>query len=115
MQQVKCFLNGTLDYKYISGDTGPIVYPAGHLYVYTLLYFLTSQGKSIQLGQYFFILLYLFNLIAVFNIYNRVRKVNNLHIIKRKTENLSNLDNLFLFLFPITYTILLYNLSTYAY
>ncbi|XP_053208848.1 lethal(2)neighbour of Tid protein-like [Panonychus citri] len=75
MQQVRCFLNGTLDYNNISGDTGPIVYPAGHLYVYTLLYFLTGQGKSIQLGQYFFILLYLFNLIAVFNIYNRVRKV----------------------------------------
>lgn len=75
MQQVKCFLNGELNYANISGDTGPIVYPAGHLYIYSILYFLTNQGTSIRLGQYFFVILYIFNLVAVFNIYNQVRKV----------------------------------------
>ncbi|GJQ78111.1 hypothetical protein Trydic_g2449 [Trypoxylus dichotomus] len=31
MQEVEGFLNGTLDYKYLKGDTGPLVYPAGFL------------------------------------------------------------------------------------
>lgn len=69
MQQVECFLNGTRDYSLISGDTGPIVYPAGHLYVYTLLYWLTDQGQNIYRAQYIFASLYLITLFIVFQLY----------------------------------------------
>src|SRR6218665_3124332 len=75
MQQVECFLNGTLDYSQISGDTGPIVYPAGHLYVYTGLYYLTDAGRNIKLAQYLFGLLYIANLAVIHAIY---RENNNI-------------------------------------
>lgn len=75
MQQVECFLNGTLDYQQISGDTGPIVYPAGHLYIYTLLYYVTNHGKNILLAQHFFAILYVATLAVIFKIYSSDSKV----------------------------------------
>ncbi|OTF75816.1 ALG3 domain containing protein, partial [Euroglyphus maynei] len=69
MQQVECFLNGTRDYSLISGDTGPIVYPAGHLYIYTLLYWLTDSGQNIYRAQYIFASLYVVTLFIVFQLY----------------------------------------------
>jgi len=50
-------------------------YPAGFVYVFTLLYWLTSAGSDIRLGQYVFAVLYLVTVLLVFNIYRRVRKV----------------------------------------
>uniref|UniRef100_A0A914VP06 dolichyl-P-Man:Man5GlcNAc2-PP-dolichol alpha-1,3-mannosyltransferase n=1 Tax=Plectus sambesii TaxID=2011161 RepID=A0A914VP06_9BILA len=75
MQQVECFLNGTLDYSNISGDTGPIVYPAGHLYLYTLLHRVTDHGTAIRLGQYIFAGLYVTTLLLVFRIYQKSRVI----------------------------------------
>ena len=75
MQQVECFINGTLDYENISGDTGPIVYPAGHLYIYTILYYLTEKGTNIYIAQHFFIVLYLATLFIVFRIYQKFSNV----------------------------------------
>ena len=69
MEQVEAFLGGALDYDQIKGATGPIVYPAGHLYVYTFLYYLTNRGRNIVLAQYLFALLYLATLLLVFRIY----------------------------------------------
>lgn len=37
MQQVNLFWEGERDYYKIQGDTGPLVYPAGHLWVYSAL------------------------------------------------------------------------------
>ncbi|XP_017460666.1 PREDICTED: lethal(2)neighbour of Tid protein-like, partial [Rhagoletis zephyria] len=75
MQQVECFLGGTLDYEAIKGDTGPIVYPAGHLYLYTLLYYITGRGRNIYLGQCIFALLYLLMMGLVFSLYTRHSQV----------------------------------------
>jgi len=50
-------------------------YPAGFVYIFTLLYWLTSAGSDIRLGQYIFAVLYLITVLLVFNIYRRVRKV----------------------------------------
>jgi alpha-1,3-mannosyltransferase len=69
MEQVQAFLNGALNYEDIKGATGPIVYPAGHLYIYTLLYYLTNRGQNIILAQYIFAILYLVTLMLVFRIY----------------------------------------------
>ena len=54
MQQVSQYRNGERDYTLIKGSTGPLVYPAAHLYIYNLLYFLTDGGKNILLAQCIF-------------------------------------------------------------
>lgn len=42
MSQVKGFLGGERDYKNLKGDTGPLVYPAGFLYIYSAFLYLTG-------------------------------------------------------------------------
>lgn len=50
-------------------------YPAGFVYLYTALYYITSHGTNIRLGQYIFAALYIFSLIVVFDIYRRCKLV----------------------------------------
>lgn len=40
--QVSGFLDGERDYTKLSGDTGPLVYPAGFLYIFTMLKYVTG-------------------------------------------------------------------------
>ncbi|XP_017771575.1 PREDICTED: lethal(2)neighbour of tid protein [Nicrophorus vespilloides] len=75
MQEVEGFLNGTLDYAELKGDTGPCVYPAGFLYLYSILYYLTSQGTNIRLAQYIFMGLYLAQTYLTYDIYRKTCKV----------------------------------------
>lgn len=75
MQEVEGFLNGTLDYSKLRGDTGPLVYPAGFVYIYSILYYVTSYGANVKLAQYIFAALYLVLLILVFRIYAKTKKV----------------------------------------
>lgn len=75
MQEVEGFINGTLDYKYLKGDTGPLVYPAGFVYVYTVFYYITSQGRNVRLAQYIFLVLYLAQTYLVFRLYTKARKL----------------------------------------
>lgn len=75
MQECEGFLNGTLDYSKLRGDTGPLVYPAGFVYIYSLFYFLTNQGENIKLAQYVFIIIYLLQLYFVLRIYIKTKKV----------------------------------------
>jgi alpha-1,3-mannosyltransferase len=42
MSQVSGFLGGERDYGNLKGDTGPLVYPAGFLYVYSAVQNLTG-------------------------------------------------------------------------
>lgn len=75
MQEVEGVLNGTLNYAELKGDTGPLVYPAGFVYIFALLYYLTGHGANIKLAQYLFVGLYLLTLCLVFSLYNKTRKV----------------------------------------
>lgn len=75
MQEVEGFLNGTLDYSYLRGDTGPLVYPAGFVYIFSFFYFITKSGKDIKLAQYLFLALYILFLYLVFCIYRKSKKV----------------------------------------
>ena len=59
MDEVEGFLNGTYDYTQLRGDTGPLVYPAGFVYVFSGLYYLTSTGTNIKLAQYVYAGLYI--------------------------------------------------------
>jgi alpha-1,3-mannosyltransferase len=84
MEQVGQFLAGERDYALITGGTGPlwleafgiternISYPAGHVWIYTALYKLTSQGKDIFSAQVIFAVLYLSTLAIVLSLYRSV-------------------------------------------
>jgi hypothetical protein len=74
MQQVSLFLSGERDYSNLKGDTGPLVYPAGHVYIYSGLYYLTDEGRNIKVAQCIFMLLYLGTLAVVMQCY-RLAKV----------------------------------------
>jgi len=75
MQEVEGFLNGTLDYQYLKGDTGPLVYPAGFVYIFSLFYYATDHGTNIRTAQWIFAVLYLLLVYQVFKLYAKSRKV----------------------------------------
>lgn len=104
MDEVEGVINGTYDYTQLKGDTGPLVwvskwcsslhttlfsaglldnlehcccrYPAGFVYIFTALYYITGHGVNIRLGQYIFAFFYLLTLLLVFRIYYRTKKVS---------------------------------------
>lgn len=105
MDEVEGVINGTYDYTELKGDTGPLVwvskcfgdgglsillwfsvqdklapcccrYPAGFVYIFTVLYYITSRGVNIRLAQYIFAAFYLITLLLVFRIYCRTKKVS---------------------------------------
>ena len=51
-------------------------YPAGFVYIFSGLYYLTDHGTNIKLGQYVFAVLYLVMLLLVFNIYRKTKIVS---------------------------------------
>ncbi|XP_030543324.1 dol-P-Man:Man(5)GlcNAc(2)-PP-Dol alpha-1,3-mannosyltransferase [Rhodamnia argentea] len=67
MSQVSGFLGGERDYSNLKGDTGPLVYPAGFLYVYSAIQFVT--GGEVYPAQILFGILYIINLGIVFFVY----------------------------------------------
>ncbi|KAL4377148.1 hypothetical protein GQ457_02G002720 [Hibiscus cannabinus] len=67
MSQVSGFLGGERDYKNLKGDTGPLVYPAGFLYVYSAIQYVT--GGQVFPAQILFGILYIINLGIVLLIY----------------------------------------------
>ncbi|XP_036621735.1 dol-P-Man:Man(5)GlcNAc(2)-PP-Dol alpha-1,3-mannosyltransferase [Trichosurus vulpecula] len=75
MAEVEGVINGTYDYTKLRGDTGPLVYPAGFVYIFMGLYYATSRGTDIRLAQHIFLGLYLATLLLVFRIYSQTRRV----------------------------------------
>lgn len=67
MSQVNGFLEGERDYTNLKGDTGPLVYPAGFLYIYSAIHFVT--GEQVYPAQILFGFLYIVNLGVVFFVY----------------------------------------------
>ncbi|KAK6154198.1 hypothetical protein DH2020_013837 [Rehmannia glutinosa] len=67
MSQVTGFLGGERDYSKLEGDTGPLVYPAGFLYIYSAIQYVT--GGQVYPAQVLFGLLYIVNLGMVLFIY----------------------------------------------
>jgi alpha-1,3-mannosyltransferase len=71
MQEVEGFLAGERDYTKLRGDTGPLVYPAGFLYVFAALRRITESGSNIFLAQCIFIGIYILNLAVVLALYTK--------------------------------------------
>ncbi|KAF3913037.1 hypothetical protein ABW21_db0205261 [Orbilia brochopaga] len=73
MQQVAQYRAGERDYRNIKGGTGPLVYPAGHVYIYNFLYSLTDGGAQRDITQAVFWLTYLATLWIVMACYRAAR------------------------------------------
>jgi hypothetical protein len=73
MEQVEQYVNGEHDYTKIKGGTGPLVYPAAHVYIYWILYHVTDKGKDILLAQRIFGVLYLGTIGTVMACYRRAK------------------------------------------
>ncbi|KAK4492587.1 hypothetical protein RD792_003404 [Penstemon davidsonii] len=67
MSQVSGFLGGERDYSKLEGDTGPLVYPAGFLYIYSAIQYVT--GGEVYPAQILFGVLYVVNLGMVLLLY----------------------------------------------
>ncbi|XP_050137878.1 dol-P-Man:Man(5)GlcNAc(2)-PP-Dol alpha-1,3-mannosyltransferase-like isoform X2 [Malus sylvestris] len=69
MSQVSGFLGGERDYANLKGDTGPLVYPAGFLYFYSAIKYVT--GGQVHPAQILFGILYIINLGIILFIYGK--------------------------------------------
>ncbi len=84
MDEVTAFQNGELNYMNIRGGTGPLVYPAGFLYLYSLFKWIASSAAAANVGgsqserkdifmvQVVFCLLYVMNAAVVLSTYSIV-------------------------------------------
>jgi alpha-1,3-mannosyltransferase len=50
MEEVAGYLQGETNYMNLKGATGPLVYPAGFVYIFSGFYYITSEGTNIFLG-----------------------------------------------------------------
>lgn len=74
MEEVEGFLEGERDYMKLKGQTGPLVYPAGFVYVFALLRRLTSGGRVFE-AQVIFGGIYIVTQMVVLAVYVRARVV----------------------------------------
>jgi len=73
------FLSGQRDYAHLQGGTGPLVYPAGFVYIYSGLYYLTNAGTNILLAQYLFLLLHFVFASVLMVIYHKTKRVSTVY------------------------------------
>ena len=87
MEQVTQYVSGERDYTQIRGGTGPLVYPAFHVYIYTALYHLTDKGKDIFLAQQLFAALYIGTLVVVMGCYWQAKVFTLIYRVPMGKEN----------------------------
>mmetsp|Transcript_17768 Transcript_17768/g.35745 ORF Transcript_17768/g.35745 Transcript_17768/m.35745 type:complete len:393 (-) Transcript_17768:114-1292(-) len=76
MEEVEDYLSGERNYVNIHGGTGPLVYPAGFLYVYQLLRYLAGgDGSDVRRAQFVFAVLYVMNAAVVLTLYTLVLRL----------------------------------------
>ncbi|RFU32080.1 hypothetical protein B7463_g4279, partial [Scytalidium lignicola] len=73
MEQVEQYIEGERDYTQIKGGTGPLVYPAAHVYIYWVLYHVTNKGTDILMAQRIFGGVYIVTLAIVMACYRRAK------------------------------------------
>lgn len=94
MEEVQFFLDGERNYVKMRGDTGPLVYPAGFVYIYSLLSAATGGGRDVVTGayklmvqafgltslagQWIFVIIYLATLLVIGLIYGSFRCARSL-------------------------------------
>ncbi|PWN50280.1 ALG3-domain-containing protein [Violaceomyces palustris] len=101
--QAQIFLDGQRNYDLLEpeGGTGPCVYPAGHLYFFSAVHWLTSGGKDILSGQILFGIIYLLTLVLVFDLYRQAKAPPYLLIPLSMSKRLHSIYVLRLFNDPV--------------
>jgi len=95
MQEVDFWLDGEYDYRKIYGNTGPLVYPAGFLYLFGFLQWLTN--REIPKAQVVFLGFYVLTQITVFGIYYMIlRQIRKSRQTKTTTSKDSSVDEVLL-------------------
>ncbi|KAG1877857.1 ALG3 protein-domain-containing protein [Suillus subalutaceus] len=51
MVHIDLYLKGERNYVNITGPTGPLVYPAGHVHIHRLLHLITNGGRNVAQAQ----------------------------------------------------------------
>jgi alpha-1,3-mannosyltransferase len=87
MEQIGQFVNGERDYTKMEGGTGPLVYPAAHVYIYLGLYHVTDEGRNILMAQRIFGVLYLATLSMVMVCYRRAKVPYNHAVMEESKAN----------------------------
>ena len=90
MEEVSGFLGGEWDYAKLKGQTGPLVYPAGFVYIYSILYYVTQFGKNILLAQYIFLGIYLAFIAVLLSIYHQAKVVSIWYMLTQARRVLSS-------------------------
>jgi alpha-1,3-mannosyltransferase len=75
IQQANLVFSGERDYSRIHGDSGPLVYPAGHVLIYALISLVLGDTGQVRSGQWLFAAIYLVSLGIVAVIYARSTRV----------------------------------------
>jgi ALG3 protein len=90
MQEVSMWWDdGIYDYRNIYGGTGPLVYPAGFLYLFLGLRWITHQGTNVKLAQYLFLGMYLGLQALLVTVYTRCARFLASTIKEKDTQQLS--------------------------
>ncbi|THH29639.1 hypothetical protein EUX98_g4553 [Antrodiella citrinella] len=79
--QLELYLKGERSYSLISGPTGPLVYPAGHVHIHHLLYSVTDSGTNVARAQQIYGALYVATLAMTCAIYGRAGGIPNWAVI----------------------------------
>jgi len=100
MEQVTLFQSGERNYYNIRGGTGPLVYPAGFLFLYSLLQSFTGGGHgsdgsdaSIYTGQKIFVGIYIFQAAIVLTIYTIISSRHVYHLEVSSTKKDEHTDS----------------------
>ncbi|KAJ8497009.1 hypothetical protein ONZ45_g12220 [Pleurotus djamor] len=97
MIQIEIILKGEFNYSKVSGPTGPLVYPAGHVYIHSWLHNFTRGGKDLVTTQYIYATLYLASLATVCGIYRKAGAPNWLLLLLPLSKRLHSIYVLRLF------------------
>ncbi|KAI6132069.1 glycosyltransferase family 58 protein [Pisolithus croceorrhizus] len=76
MVHIDLYLSGERDYSKITGPTGPLVYPAGHVYIHDILHYLTDSGKNVAAAQRIYAGLYVLSLLLTCAVYRNAGMPN---------------------------------------
>ncbi|KAF8498348.1 mannosyltransferase [Gautieria morchelliformis] len=71
MHHVNLYGKGERDYSNIIGPSGPLVYPAGHVFIHRFLSIITSRGSELRVAQQIYGLLYLVSVVLTCAIYHQ--------------------------------------------
>ncbi|EKM83063.1 hypothetical protein AGABI1DRAFT_118456 [Agaricus bisporus var. burnettii JB137-S8] len=77
MIQTELYIKGQYNYSLISGPTGPLVYPAGHVRIHEYLYRFTDAGRDIRFAQHIYGILYILTLTVTCAIYHKAQNIPN--------------------------------------